>query len=119
MTIKTLDGAALAQRRIAQQLSKYPADSLTPRDVILTIPITDPAKREELAQRLNSVITHHILSQAETFLKNNPPKTISNKLNFSPVTRSPETVSPDLKKAMTDGVLAAIETAFKEPVEPA
>jgi len=68
--MKTFDGAALVAKRIEQITSKYPAGSLSPREIITTIPMDYD---EAMIQQVNSEITNAILDSALEFLKNNPP----------------------------------------------
>lgn len=68
--MKTLDGAALIKKRLEKLHSQYPEGSLSPREIIMTIPMDyDEAK----IQQVNSEITRAIYQQAEEFVKNNPP----------------------------------------------
>jgi hypothetical protein len=113
--MKTFDGSTIVQQKIESALAKYPADSLTPREVLMTIPINYD-EREEMAQRLNFAITKQILSQAEAFLKANPPQT---KKSFA-MKVLPKDISYTDKRAeeeaykqqVTDGVLKAISAAL-------
>ena len=66
MTIKTYDGVDL----VKSQLSKYPANSLTAREVFFTVPCS--SNDEELAYKTNNVITSALYDYAEKYIKSNP-----------------------------------------------
>lgn len=69
--MKTFNGADLIKKRIEQIMSKYPEGSLSPREIITTIPMDYD---EPKIQQVNSEITRAIFQNAEEFMKNNPPK---------------------------------------------
>jgi hypothetical protein len=104
MTIKTYDGVALALRNY----KNYPEGSLSPREVLLTIPNT--GDMEQLATKLNSTITQAIYQHAEDYVKSMPPKKTGFK--FSAV--ADLKVQPDDRAkraaALTACVLQAIKT---------
>lgn len=72
MTIKTYDGVDLVKKFHDQQYGKYPEGSLSPREVMKTIPAAGDL--EKLAFKTNSVITKAIYKKAEEFAKANPPE---------------------------------------------
>ena len=67
MTIKTFDAIELVKKQLAQTYSRYPEGSLSPRDVIATIPIKGDI--DKLAFDTNSKITHALYKKAEDFMK--------------------------------------------------
>jgi len=71
MTIKTYDGVDLVKNRIENTLSKYPSGSLSPREVMTTLPST--GDDNALAYKTNVAITAAIYKAAEKFIKANPP----------------------------------------------
>lgn len=114
MSIPTLDNSVI-QKRVDQILQKYPADSLTPRDVIANIPFGDDSP-EDMAQRLNSVLTQRIYQQAEEFVKTLPPP----KKGFAMSALPKEIAYPDRRavdaahrEAVTNDLLATIKKNFK------
>jgi len=108
-------GYDIITQKINSMLAKYPEGSLSPREVLLTIP-TDHEGSEELAQRLNFIITKQLLGQAEAFLKAHPPQP---KKSFA-MTALPSDISYTDKRAeaeaykqkVTNGVLAAVNAAL-------
>src|ERR1035437_1972129 len=71
MTIKSYDGAALVKSRLDQVYGRYPSGSLSPREVIMTLPTS--GDDNELAFKINSTITAAIYRKAEEFVKAKPP----------------------------------------------
>jgi len=67
MPIKTYDGAELAMRA----LRRYPEGSVSPREVLLTIPVNGDVNQFD---KLNATITHAIFKKAEDYIKHLPPK---------------------------------------------
>ena len=65
--IKTFDGVELFHKRFNQLIAKYPADSLSPREVILTLPVSGDLNK--LAASVNAKITSAIFKKAENAVK--------------------------------------------------
>jgi len=102
-SIKTYDGAALALRNY----QNYPEGSLSPREVLLTIPKT--SDMEQLATNLNSTITQAIYQHASDYVKSLPPK----KTGFSAITDLKTQTDDRAKRAeaLTARVMSAISTS--------
>lgn len=113
--MKTLDGAALIAKRLEKLLSQYPADSISKRDVLLTIPMDYD---EEKIQRLNAALTQTIYKQAEEFVKSRPEKPqggrfsqIAKDISYADTRAEQEAFNNQL----TQSVLDVASTIFKTP----
>lgn len=111
--MKTFDGDSIIKQRIESSLDRYPADSLTPREVLITIPINYD-NREEMAQLLNFTITKQLLTHAEAFLKANPPRPKSFAMMAIPKYDDKRAEEEAFKKQVTDGVLLAIKSTLAD-----
>ena len=101
--MKTYDGVEL----IKNVYSKYPEGSLSPREVLLTLPTSNDA--EQFATKLNSAITYAIYKSAENYLKSLPSKEPQN-FKFTAVADLKVKVDDTKERntALTTSVLDAI-----------
>jgi hypothetical protein len=108
MTIKTYDGADLIKHRLEQTYSKYPSGSLSPREVLLTLP-TD-GDDNALAFKINVAITTAIFKSAEAFLKANPPTQKKSGLSFTSLSDVKVKVDDRAQRAaeLTSSVIKAV-----------
>jgi GH25 family lysozyme M1 (1,4-beta-N-acetylmuramidase) len=90
--MKTYDGAKLVQQRLDQVYSKFPEGSLSAREILATIPVSDWKKKDDLAYQINSKITQAIFKKAEEFVK-----------------RGDKTFNSDSSKELTAAVLKAFK----------
>ena len=67
--IRTLDAISLIQANLAQQISRYPESSLSPREVISDMKIK--GDQEKFFQTVNTKITKAIFDRAEAVGKLN------------------------------------------------
>ena len=114
--MKNFDTDSFVNKLVSQHLKKYPPDSITPRDVIMTIPLKGE-DREGFAQRLNSILTLQIFKQAEEHLATIPAKK-QTKLTMVPIEKKEITVDDSYIKSFTDKIISAINTEMNQHLEP-
>jgi hypothetical protein len=92
--MKTFDGIELVKKHLAQALGRYPEGSLTPREVMITLPILgDP---REMIERVNFMISSAVIRKVNDHLKTSQEK---NPLSFS---KDSDYVSDDRIKRETE-----------------
>jgi hypothetical protein len=93
--MKTFDGIELVKKHLAQALDRYPEGSLTPREVMITLPILgDP---REMIERVNFMISRAVIRKVNDHLKTSQEK--KKPLGFSKVS---DYVSDDRIKRETE-----------------
>jgi hypothetical protein len=110
--VKTYDGAKIALQSLADRIRNYPDGSLSPREVITTLPSTgNQVEDDAMFARIDAAITHSILTRAENYMRDNPPPPSRTPFQMSTVGSQVPRAMPDPKVEaanLTNAVLASI-----------
>lgn len=85
--MRTIDAASYLQAKLADLLKKYPADSVSKREVVYTLPFDQSAEIELAAAELDQKLTATIYRQAAEMWDSMPP--ISNFAALNPFKYDP------------------------------
>ena len=109
MTIKTFDAIELVRKQLFQTYSRYPEGSLSPRDVIATLPINGDL--DKLAFDTNSKITLALYKKADEFMKSELKKMKNKPSGFTAVSDIKPVIDDSKKKAeeLSAAVIDALE----------
>lgn len=67
--MKTFDGAQLVMQHVAKELAKYPANSVSKREIVATVPLDGPD--EAKFSNLNAALTKLAYDEAAAAVKKN------------------------------------------------